>query len=276
MATTRQVISKTLILPAIGSFQYLAAVDPGLRTANDAALVPYVNTVDSDLSFVINGNGTLDIYNVSGKNLSAGKRIVVSAVEHLLNLPVGAEQTITTAATTPSVNPVQVIPPMVATAPDTLTFTNTPVIVTFDSSSVLPLVTKGYVDDPGGNGGAFVIRKPGSYSFQGNFIFCATAGAAGYITVQMYQNGAAQASTTYRQAVNFGAGDTDKSLSLALGTVITQAALDAAGGTRTLDWRISTNVGTITGKLGTAVSNTPQSCTMLVSYDGPDYFTAAP
>lgn len=276
MATTRQVISKTLILPAIGSFQYLAAVDPGLRTANDAALVPYVNTVDSDLSFVINGNGTLDIYNVSGRNLSAGKRIVVSAVEHLLNLPVGAEQTITTASATSPAYPVQVLPSMVFSAVDSFTFSNTPVVVPFDGSNLLPLIAQGYISDPGDNGGAFLIRKPGVYTFQGNFIFCATGGAAGNIAVQLYINDVTSASRVFRQSVNFGAGQTDAALSFAYDVLVSQAAIDAGGGSTKRDWRIFSSAGTIPGKLGTSASNTPSSCTMLVSYNGPDYLTAAP
>jgi hypothetical protein len=275
MAQTQQVISKTLILPAIGSFQYLPSVDPGLISASGTVWRPYINTADQDLSIAINNDGTLDIYNVSGRNLSAGKRIVVSALEQRFNIP-NTEQAVTVVAATPTQNPIMGLPPMVAVAADSFTFANTPVLVPFDSSNVIPIVTRGYVDDPGTQGGAFVIRKPGVYLFQGSFIFCATAGAAGYISVQLFTNGSGSTASIYRQAVNFGAGLIDQSLSFSVSTLITQAALDAAGGTRTIDFRISTNVGTITGKLGTAVSNTPQSCQMLVSYEGPDYFTAAP
>lgn len=276
MATTRQVISKTLILPAIGSFQYLAAVDPGLRAANGTALVPYVNTVDSDISFVINGNGTLDIYNVSGKNLSAGKRIVVSAIDHLLNLPVGAEQTVTNAPTTAPAYPVKILPAAVFSAPDSFTFSNTPVVVPFDASSVLPIIAQGYISDPGDNGGAFLIRKPGSYTFQGNFIFCATGGAAGNITVQPYIMDVASSSRRFRQAINFGAGQTDASLSFAFEFVVPQSQIDAGGGFTKRDFRIYSSAGTIPAKLGTAVTNTTSSCTMMVAYNGPDFFTAAP
>ncbi len=274
MATTRQVISKTLILPAIGSFQYLAAVDPGLRTANDAALVPYINTVDSDLSFVINGNGTLDIYNVSGKNLSAGKRIVVSAVEHLLNLPVGAEQTITTAATVPSM-PLGYLWPGVATAQDNLTFSDTATIIPFDISASLPLVARGFIDDPGDYGGAIRFKKPGYYTVQINAIFSATAGGAGYIQIEPYTNAAATG-TRYTQDVDFAGSILTKSLSFVVPYLWTQSSINSGGGFRQVDFRIFTSAPTITGKLGTATSTTTKTTSAIISYTGPDFASAAP
>jgi hypothetical protein len=275
MAQTQQVLSKTLILPAIGSFQYLPSVDPGLISASGTVWRPYINTADADLSYTINNDGTLDIYNVSGRNLAAGKRIVVSALDQRFNIP-NTEETVTIVAASPALNPTMGLPAMVAAAIDSFTFVNTPVVVPFDSSSVIPLVTRGYVDDPGTQGGAFVIRKPGVYLFQGNFIFSATAGAAGNISVALYINNIVIPTTIYRRSVDFGAGTIDRSLFFSASTLITQAALDAGGGTQTIDFRIYSSAGTITGKLGTPVSNTTRSCQVALTYQGPDYFTAAP
>lgn len=274
MANTRQVISKTLILPAIGSFQYLAAVDPGLRAANGTALVPYVNTVDSDISFVINSNGTLDIYNISGKNLSAGKRIVVSAVEHLLNLPVGAEQTVTTVASTPNA-PRGYFWPGIVSAQDNLTFSNTATIIPFDMSASSPLVARGFIDDPGDYGGAIRFKKPGFYTVQVNAIFSATAGGAGYIHIEPYTNTAATG-TRYTQDVDFTGGILSKSLSFVTSYIFAQSAIDSGGGYRQVDFRVFTSAPTISGKLGTAASTTSRTTTATITYTGPDFFTAAP
>lgn len=274
MATTRQVISKTLILPAIGAFQYIASVDPGLRAANDAVLVPYVNTVDSDISFVINSNGTIDIYNVSGKNLSAGKRIVVSAVEHLLKLPVGAEQTVTTAASTPS-SPLGYFWPGIASAKDNLTFSDTATIIPFDMSPAFPFVARGFIDNPGDYGGAIRFKKPGYYTVQVNAIFSATAGSAGYIHVEIYTNTAATG-VRYTQDVNFTGGILSKSLSFVTALLFSQSAIDSGGGYRQVDFRVFTSAPTISGKLGTAASTTSRSTTATIAYTGPNFLTPAP
>lgn len=276
MGNTRQVISKTLILPAIGSFQYIASVDPGLRSANGTVLIPYINTPDKDLSFAINGDGTIDIYNVSGRNLSGGKRIVVSAMEQIFNNPTDGTQVVTTPPSTPSTTPVLSIPTLWATSTDNQTFADTPVIINFDSGANSALIAQGYVADPGANTGRFLILKPGVYSFSGSAIFCATGGGPGNIKVQMYINGVAQVGAEYRQAVDFGAGNTDRSVQFSYVASVSQALIDSGGGARTYDWRISSNAGGVTGKTGTAVSNTTQSCNVLVSYTSPDYFTAAP
>jgi hypothetical protein len=275
MAQTQQVISKTLILPAIGSFQYLPSVDPGLISASGTVWRPYVNTADQDLSIAINNDGTLDIYNVSGRNLSAGKRIVVSALEQRFNIP-NTEQTVVTVAATPASNPTMGLPAMVATASDSFTFGDSASIVPFDASSGLPLIAKGYIDDPGDYSGAFRIKKPGAYLFHGSFNFCVTSGGPAFVAVQIFNNSIASSGDVIRQAVDFNAGMTTASISFIHSTVYTQSAIDSGGGFRTIDWRISTSAVGITGKLGSSVSDTPRGCRMAVTYQGPDYFTAAP
>lgn len=275
MSKTQQVLSKTLTLPAIGSFQYLAAVDPGLITANGTVLRPYIDTQDKDLSFTVNADGTIDIYNVSGRNLAAGKKVVVLAADKWFNAPVGGEENVTTVASTPTLYPSAPNLLMNARATDNQTFVNTPAIILFDSSNVIPLVARGYIDDPGTQGGAFVVRKPGVYLFEGDFLFSATAGGAGTVTIQLYTNSAASSTLIWSRSVNFTGGVTDRALSMSYSTLITQAALDAAGGTRTIDFRIYSSAGTVTGKLGGSAATGTQSCSMNISYVGPDYFTAA-
>lgn len=274
MSRTIQTLSKTLVLPAIGSFQYLAAVDPELQDANGNALPCYIDTPDADLSFTVNADGTIDIYNVAGKNLAAGKRIVVSSLQKQFNAPVGGELTVTTVASTPPVLPVSSVLNLGATAVDNLTFSNTPTIITFDASSLVTLISQGYIEDPGVNGGAFVVRKPGNYQFQGIVVCNATAGGAGTISVQMFTNGTGSSLDLVSRTVNFAGGVTDRVIPIFTNTLITQAAIDSGGGARTLDWRIFTSAGTITGKLGGGATTTTRSSSLSVTYLGPDYLSA--
>lgn len=268
MSKTQQVLSKTLILPAIGSCQYLAAVNPELITANGVALRPYIDTPDKDLAFNINSDGTIDIYNVSGRPLASGKRIVVTAIDKWFNAPVGAEQTVTTVASYPTTQAISPNLVLNALASDSFTFSNTPVAIPFDASSALPLIASGYVEDPGVNAGVFVIKKPGNYEFNMSLTFSATAGGAGTITVRRYINGAAQSIYTLTRSVNFTGGVTDRSISYSFQTAISQAVIDAGGGSRTEEWRIFTSAGTITGKLGGSAATNTQSCSMLLRLNG--------
>lgn len=275
MSKTQQVLSKTLTLPAIGSFQHLAAVDPGLITANGAVLRPYIDTPDKDLAFNINANGTIDIYNISGRNLAAGKQIVVSATDKWFNAPVGGEQTIDTVATYPQGQVAPSIISMWATAVDSQTFSNTPSIINFDSSPVVPLITTGTIDDPGNQGGAFVIRKTGVYAFYFDCIFSATSGGAGTISITRYLNGSPLSTYTLARNVNFTGGVTDHSVSTSFLISVTQNSLNASGGAYTIDMRIYSSAGTIAGKLGGTAATTTYSTTMTVEYLGSDYFSAA-
>lgn len=274
MSKTQQVLSKTLILPAIGSFQYLAAVDPGLITANGTVLRPYIDTPDKDLAFNINDDGTIDIYNVSGRNLAAGKRIVVSATEKWFNAPVGGEQVVDVVAASPPLYPQASLLFMDATALDSQTFSNISTNILFRSSSVLPMVTRGYIDEPGGQGGGFVVRKQGIYRFDGNIIFSATAGGAGTVSVELRANSTILYNTWVR-SVNFTSGVTDRALPVSFTATVTQAMLDGNAGTRLFEWKIFTSAGTITAKMGGGAATTTYSSSMSVLYLGPDYFTAA-
>lgn len=276
MSKTQQVLSKTLTLPAIGSFQHLAAVDPGLITANGAVLRPYIDTPDKDLAFNINANGTIDIYNISGRNLAAGKQIVVSATDKWFNAPVGGEQTIDTVATYPQGQVAPSIISMWAASPDNQVFANTPTVIAFSASNASTLISTGLVDSPATQSGAFVVRKTGRYQFFFDCLFSVTSGAAGTVSVQRYVNDIATSNVLLRRSVDFSSGMVDQSISFSFSTAVTQAALDAAGGAYKIDIRISTSAATINAKMGGPLSTAATtSSTMSVLYLGADSFTAA-
>lgn len=279
MSQSAERLTRKLILPAIGSFQYLASVNPQLQDARGNVYLPKIESVDCDLCTMVKNDGTIDIYNISGKNLAEGKEVVVTAVqEQLLAVPPKTtELQVTTTPIFPPTTPIEELPEATVALQDSLVpvINNAPIVLPFSTSPVIPLITTGYIEPPSQNGGAFIVKKAGSYKLLFFVNVAATAGGAGLVQAQFYANDAPVSSRVFAKPINFGAGQTDALLACYYPTTITQQVLDNNGGTRKLDLRVSTVGAGVTARLGvTGLATTNQSTYGQFSYDNPDWFSA--
>lgn len=127
---------------------------------------------------------------------------------------------------------------------DTLT------VVPLDSSSTTPIISRGYMLDPGDNGGALVFKKTGFYKIEVLFRACVLAGGVGVFEFYQYNNGVKSTLNDFAVDVDFANDRKNVILSFSQILAITQSMLNANGGSYSRDFRTKTSDASITWRYG--------------------------
>lgn len=117
-------------------------------------------------------------------------------------------------------------------------------------SSTTPIISRGYMLDPGDNGGALVFKKTGFYKIEMLFRACVLAGGVGTFEFYQYNNGVKSTLNDFAVDVDFANDRKNVILSFAQILAITQSALNASGGSYSRDFRVKTSDASITWRYG--------------------------
>lgn len=117
-------------------------------------------------------------------------------------------------------------------------------------ASLNPIISRGYMLDPGDNGGALVFKKTGYYQIQIGLRACVLAGGVGTFEMYEYNNGVKSSIQDYAVDVDFANDRKNIALQYSQILAIRQSTLDANGGSYTKDFRVKTSDAAITWRYG--------------------------
>lgn len=197
MSRNTERLAARLLLPEIPVGQELAGVTTGLRFASGEIAPALINEVSPDLVTRSNANGTIDIVNVSGGTIAAGRVLTVTAAQ-VKDTPFPDDEIVVT--TTPTAQTAANAQEVMFAS---LGFTAAPPVIAANSANlvpwnysttpVFPLVSGGFINVT--TAGEIQILKAGNYIIQQNVQIIRAAGAAtGRVSLALGFNGAVSGS----------------------------------------------------------------------------------
>ena len=202
MSRNTERLAARLLLPEIPVGQELAGVTTGLQFASGEIAPALINEVSPDLVTRSNANGTIDIVNVSGGTIAAGRVLTVTAAQ-VKDTPFPDDEIVVTAVPTPqtAANAREVmyaflgftaVPPVIAANSANLVPWNYSIAANF------PLVAGGFISITAA--GEIQILKAGDYIIQQNLQIIRAAGAAaGRVSLALGLNGTVSGSNRVAQ-----------------------------------------------------------------------------
>ncbi len=133
------------------------------------------------------------------------------------------------------------------------------ITIPFDSSKAIPLISRGYILDPGDNGGAIVFKKNGIYELQLVFRACVLAGGLGVFELFEYNNGVKVTNRDFAVDVDFANDRKNVTIDFTLPIAISDALLTAVGGSYSKDFRVKTSDAAITWRYGNTTFTSGQA-----------------
>lgn len=266
MGKSIEKLAVVALLPEIAPGEELSNVNPGLVLSDGTAVEARMSQATDQLIITPNGNGTVNIRNVSLSEVPAGQRILISASQRndLPGFPVDLDlSTLTPSALGEDVIPDGAWTYSLMRNSDTIEPANTDVPLPFEnptSSSPLGSSAANAVLIESANPGRVRFLKTGNYRVLIDIALRMRGGGAANVAIRRAVAGLIGAEPLQVQTVNFTNNEsTFFHFSLNPFVPISQGLLNAGGGQVDYEFSINTNVAGATFSFGPGTGSVIQA-----------------